>query len=135
MPSPTPNSFIYFDAGNVLFYKVRTEGQNIMADLGLPPDGYEPLISAVVATMGDSGQGYVSMRTVEDETEYLDRFHEALLKYLGRDADPSTVERFTKYRMVGDIALLPSVVETLEHLQQQKVRMGPSKQRSTVAPY
>ena len=120
----TPNPFIYFDAGNVLLYKVRTEGENIMADLGLPPDGYEPLITAVVATMGDSGQGYASMRTVEDEAEYLDRFHEVLLKHLGRDADPSTVERLTKYRMVGDMALLPGVVETLQYLQNHKVRVG-----------
>ncbi len=120
--------YIFFDAGNVLVYKIRTEGQNIMADLGLPYDDYESLISEVVAWMGPAGNGYDQIRTYEDEVHYLNKFHRAMLRYLHKETqgqvDEDLVHKFTTYRTHGHISLMKGARELLEYCKAQSIPMG-----------
>jgi putative hydrolase of the HAD superfamily len=109
--------FIYFDAGNVLFYKVTTEGENIAKELGFSPDRYQNIVDILVQQQGEKvTKQFYQLSTLEEETKYLNELHRRMCEYLGIDYDDKLIEKLTKYRTQGDYKLHKGVRENLERL-------------------
>ncbi|KUK76593.1 MAG: HAD-superfamily hydrolase, subfamily IA, variant 1 [candidate division WS6 bacterium 34_10] len=109
--------FIYFDAGNVLFYKVTTEGENIANELGFPPEQYQDIVDKLVEQQGkELTKQFYQLSTLEEETEYLNGLHRRMCEYLGIDSDDELIEKLTKYRTHGDYKLHKGVKENLKRL-------------------
>lgn len=116
--------FIYFDAGNVLFYKVTTEGENIAKELGFSPDKYQDIVDILVKQQGEElTKQFYNLSTLEKETEYLNGLHKRMCEYLDIEYDDALVEKLTRYRTQGDYKLNKEVKENLERLS-KKYRLG-----------
>jgi putative hydrolase of the HAD superfamily len=116
--------FIYFDAGNVLFYKVTTEGENIAKELGFPPDQYQDIVDILVEQQGEEvTEQFYRLSSLEEETEYLNGLHRRMCDYLDIEYDDALVEKLTKYRTQGDYKLNKGVKKNLERLS-KKYRLG-----------
>ncbi len=116
--------FIYFDAGNVLFYKVTTEEENIANELGFPPEQYQDIVNKLVEQQGEElTKQFYKLSTLEEETEYLNGLHKRMCEYLDIDYDDELIEKLTKYRTQGDYKLHKGVKENLERLS-MKYKLG-----------
>lgn len=109
--------FIYFDAGNVLFYKVTTEGDNIARELGFPPEQYQPIVDELVKQQGEElTKQFYQLSNLEEETQYLNGLHRRMCEYLEIEYDEELIEKLTKYRTEGDYKLHEGVKDNLQRL-------------------
>jgi HAD superfamily hydrolase (TIGR01509 family) len=109
--------YIYFDAGNVLFYQVITEGENIAKELGFPPEQYKEVIDELIKQQGEQlTNHFYQLSTLEEQIEYLNGLHRRMCKYLDIEYDEGLIEKLTKYRTKGDYKLHEGIKENLETL-------------------
>lgn len=120
-----PNiKFIYFDAGNVLFYKTTSEGENIAKELGFPPEKYQDIIDILVKQQGEElTNKFYNLATLEEQIEYLNGLHKRMCKFLDIEYDQKLIDKLTKYRTHGNYKLHKGLKETLERLS-KKYKLG-----------
>jgi HAD superfamily hydrolase (TIGR01509 family) len=116
--------YIYFDAGNVLFYKTTTEGENIAKELGFPAKQYQDIVDELIKQQGKQlTNQFYNLSTLKEEKEYLNGLHKRMCEYLDIEYDQKLIQKLTKYRIQGNYKLFPGLTETLERLS-KKYKLG-----------
>lgn len=117
-------TFIYLDAGDVLFRRRLPDGDNISRELQIDPKEYHKIVMEVVMSQPESERNeFNHIPTLEDEYRIINRFHRRLCDYLGKEYDEAFITKLSEYRIKADFELKPGVVEGLKELS-KSYRLG-----------
>jgi HAD superfamily hydrolase (TIGR01509 family) len=116
--------FLYLDGMNVLLHKKVPESFYFEKELGIPQNKYEQVIYDVVKIQGESMTNeFWTLATLDQEIDYMNRYHVLLCKHLNIEPKPELIARLTQYRVFADYELAPNALETIKKLS-IKVKIG-----------
>jgi putative hydrolase of the HAD superfamily len=112
--------YILLDAGNVLFYKITHEDENIANLLNITKGEYRRILDKLIDEQSTEEKNeFKNMNTFEKEITYLNKLHKKICEYLNIDPTTEIIQKMTKYRIQGDYALKEDIIETLKKLKER----------------
>jgi len=111
---------IYFDAGKVIFTRITPDGDNIAGLLNFPKEEYKNILQKVIDLQSkEENDQFWSIRTLEDEYKYLNKFHQKMCDFLGREYDENLIKKLSDCRIKADFRINEGVIETLNKLKEK----------------
>ncbi|GEM_PF-1877860 len=111
---------IYFDAGKVIFTRRTPDGDNIAKLLGFPKEEYQNILQKVIELqIQEDNDQFWAIRTLDDEYNYLNKFHKKMCEYLKHSYDEEFLTKLSECRIKADFVVNEGVIETLEKLKEK----------------